>query len=204
MVVHVYEQAQKAHSLGDVIVAIDSEETEASLKEWKVNVVMTSVDHASGTDRIWEAAAETDADVIVNIQGDEPTIDPNIIDKLVHQFEDDSINMATAAGKDMNAEIISDPNTVKVLLDEEGFAVNFRRDPVPNEMGGYYHHLGIYAFRKSTLKKFTGLAPSENELAMKLEQYRALDNGMRIKVILTEKVSKGIDTIDDLKQFERL
>jgi 3-deoxy-manno-octulosonate cytidylyltransferase (CMP-KDO synthetase) len=204
MVVHVYEQAQKAKSLDYVIVAIDTEETAKALKPFKVNTVMTSENHVSGTDRIQETVADLDADVVVNIQGDEPKIDPALIDKLVAQFEDESIQLATAAGKDMDAKKLTDVNTVKVLLDGDGFAVNFRREPVATEAGGYYHHLGIYAYRKATLEKFTALAPSKNELALKLEQYRALDNGIPIKVILAEKVNKGIDTMDDLKEFDRI
>ena len=204
MVVHVYEQAQKAKSLDYVIVAIDTEETAKALKPFKVNTVMTSENHVSGTDRIQEIVADLDADVVVNIQGDEPKIDPVLIDKLVAQFEDESIQLATAAGKDMDAKKLTDVNTVKVLLDGDGFAVNFRRELVATEAGGYYHHMGIYAYRKATLEKFTALAPSKNELALKLEQYRALDNGIPIKVILADKVNKGIDTMDDLKEFDRI
>jgi len=202
MVVYVYEQAQKAKSLDEVIVAIDAEETSTALKPFKVKTVMTSEGHVSGTDRIQEAAANIETDVIVNIQGDEPTIDPALINELVNQFEDESLQMATVAGKDMDAKKLTDVNTVKVLLDGDGYAVNFRREPVETEAGGYYHHMGIYAYTKATLEKITSLVPSENELALKLEQYRALDNGIPIKVILTENVNKGIDTMDDLKQFE--
>jgi 3-deoxy-manno-octulosonate cytidylyltransferase (CMP-KDO synthetase) len=204
MVVHVYEQALKAKSLDDVIVAIDADETETSLNEWKVKTIMTSDNHVSGTDRIQEAVVDIEADVVVNIQGDEPTINPLLIDELVQQFEDKSIEMATVAGQDMDVEKIMDVNAVKVLLDGGGFAVNFRREPVATEAGGYYHHMGIYAYRKATLEKFAALAPSKNELALKLEQYRALDNGIPIKVILADKVNKGIDTMDDLKEFDRI
>ena len=203
MVVHVYEQAVKAKSLDDVIVAIDADETKTSLNEWKVKTIMTSDNHVSGTDRIQEAVVDIEADVVVNIQGDEPTINPLLIDELVQQFEDTTIEMATVAGQDMDVEKIMDVNAVKVLLDAGGFAVNFRRVPVPSEMGGYYHHMGIYAYRKTSLKKFTDLPASVNERSLNLEQYRALDNGISIKVILTDKVTKGIDIIDDLKQFER-
>ena len=203
MVVHVYEQALKAKSLDDVIVAIDADETETSLNEWKVKTIMTSDNHVSGTDRIQEAVADIEVDVVVNIQGDEPTINPLLIDELVHEFEDETIEMATVAGQDMDVEKIMDVNAVKVLLDAGGFAVNFRRVPVSSEMGGYYHHMGIYAYRKTSLKKFTDLPASVNERSLNLEQYRALDNGIPIKVILTDKVTKGIDIIGDLKQFER-
>ena len=203
MVVHVYEQAVKAKSLDDVIVAIDADETETSLNEWKVKTIMTSDNHVSGTDRIQEAVVDIEADVVVNIQGDEPTINPLLINELVHEFEDETIEMATVAGQDMDVEKIMDVNAVKVLLDGGGFAVNFRRVPVSSEMGGYYHHMGIYAYRKQSLKKFTDLPASVNERSLNLEQYRALDNGIPIKVILTDKVTKGIDIIGDLKQFER-
>ena len=203
MVVHVYEQAVKAKALDDVIVAIDADETETSLNEWKVKTIMTSDNHVSGTDRIQEAVADIEVDVVVNIQGDEPTINPLLIDELVHEFEDETIEMATVAGQDMDVEKIMDVNAVKVLLDAGGFAVNFRRVPVSSEMGGYYHHMGIYAYRKTSLKKFTDLPASVNERSLNLEQYRALDNGIPIKVILTDKVTKGIDIIGDLKQFER-
>ncbi len=204
MVVHVYERAKKSQLLEDVIVAIDADETNKVLTDWKVKTIMTSDNHVSGTDRIQEAVADIEADVVVNIQGDEPTIPPLLIDELVQQFEDETIEMATVAGKDMDVEKIMDVNAVKVLLDAGGFAVNFRRVPVPSEMGGYYHHMGIYAYRKSTLKKYTELEPSDNERLLNLEQYRALDNGIPIKVILTDKVTKGIDVIDDLKQLERI
>ena len=203
MVVRVYEKARTAKSLDDVIVAIDADETAEALKEWKVKTVMTADNHVSGTDRVHEVVTDMEVDVIVNIQGDEPTIDPQLIDELVMQFEDDSIVMATVAGEQMDVENIYDLNTVKVLLDTEGFAVNFRREPVPHEIGGYYPHMGLYGYRKKTLEQMTNLAPSENEKALKLEQYRAIDNGIPIKVILTGRFSKGIDTIDDLKLFER-
>ena len=119
---------------------------------------------------------------------------------LINQFDDENIKMATIAGKDMDAKKLCDPNTVKVLLDRDRFAVNFRRYPIESEAGGYYHHMGIYAYRKAMLDKFISLEPSENEIKFKLEQYRALDNKIPIKVVLTEKVNKGIDVMDDLKE----
>ena len=202
MVVQIYEQAKKAHGLDDVIVAIDADETAQALKSFKVKTVMTSKDHISGTDRIHEAASEIEADVLVNIQGDEPSIEPTLIDKLVNEFEDKTIQMATVAGMHIDVEKLTDINTVKVLLDGDGYAVNFRREPVAAEAGGYYHHMGIYAYTKEALKRFVSLPPSKNEQKLKLEQYRALDNGIKIKVILTDELSKSIDTMDDLKQFE--
>ena len=200
MVAHVFDQAKKAKSLDDVIVAIDADDTADALKKLKIKYVMTSKYHISGTDRIAEVIADQDVEVIINIQADEPQVDPNLIDLLVSQFEDETIEMATVAGMNMDAKKLTDTNTVKVLLDRERFAVNFRRDPIESEAGGYYHHMGIYAYRKSVLDKFTSLEPSKNEIKFQLEQYRALDNGIRIKVVLTKKVNKGIDTMDDLKK----
>ena len=200
MVAHVFDQAKKAKSLDDVMVAIDADDTADALKKLKIKYVMTSKYHISGTDRIAEAIADQDVEVIINIQADEPQVDPNLIDLLVSQFEDETIEMATVAGMNMDAKKLTDTNTVKVLLDRERFAVNFRRDPIESEAGGYYHHMGIYAYRKSVLDKFISLEPSKNEIKFQLEQYRALDNGIRIKVVLTEKVNKGIDTMDDLKK----
>ena len=200
MVAHVYEQVKKVKSLDDVIVAIDSKETAEALKKLKIKYVMTSNDHISGTDRVQAAISEQDVKIIVNIQADEPSIDPVLIDMLINQFDDENIKMATIAGKDMDAKKLCDPNTVKVLLDRDRFAVNFRRNPIESEAGGYYHHMGIYAYRKAILDKFISLEPSENEIKFKLEQYRALDNKIPIKVVLTEKVNKGIDVMGDLKE----
>ena len=202
MVVHVYEQAKKAKLLDDVIIAIDSKETEAALKQFKVKTIMTSDKHISGTDRIEEVSRNLEVDIIVNIQGDEPMIDPKLIDTLVDELSDSSIDLVTVAGMKIDAKSLNDVNTVKVMLDRDGFAVNFRREPVETEAGGYYHHMGIYAYTKSILERFVKLEASEKEKKLKLEQYRALDNGIPIKVILTEKVIKGIDTMDDLKQFK--
>tara|TARA_B100000579_G_C22718452_1_gene798165 strand:- start:48 stop:746 length:699 start_codon:yes stop_codon:yes gene_type:complete len=200
MVAHVYEQVKKVKSLDDVIVAIDSKETAEALKKLKIKYVMTSNDHISGTDRVQEAISKQDVEIVVNIQADEPSIDPGLIDMLINQFDDENIKMATIAGKDMDAKKLCDPNTVKVLLDRDRFAVNFRRNPIESEAGGYYHHMGIYAYRKAILDKFISLEPSENEIKFKLEQYRALDNKIPIKVVLTEKVNKGIDVMGDLKE----
>ena len=200
MVAHVYEQVKKVKLLDDVIVAIDSKETAEVLKKLKIKFVMTSNGHISGTDRVQEAISEQDVGVVVNIQADEPSIDPGLIDMLINQFDDENIKMATIAGKDMDAKKLCDPNTVKVLLDRDRFAVNFRRNPIESEAGGYYHHMGIYAYRKAILDKFISLEPSENEIKFKLEQYRALDNKIPIKVVLTKKVNKGIDVMDDLKE----
>ena len=203
MVVHVYENAKKSELVNDVIIAVDDEETVKELKKWKVKTIMTDINHSSGTDRVNEASSDTDAEVIVNLQADEPFLDPNLIDMLIKEFEDPRIEMATVAGKELNADSINDLNTVKVLLDVERFALAFRRKPLEIESGGYYHHAGIYAYRKDILDKFTKLDMSVNEKKYKLEQLRAIDNGISIKVVLTGKVTKGIDTLEDLRGLDK-
>jgi len=201
MVVHVYEKALQAESLDDIIVAIDSDETSEALKPFKVNTVMTFSDHKSGTDRVAQVVEELEADVVVNIQGDEPAIDPQLIDDLVAAFDEPNIFMATVATTDISLEDEIDPNVVKVLVDNNNIALAFRREPRQYEIGGYYRHIGIYAFRKEAIMKFTKMMQTENEKTHKLEQLRVLDNGLPIHVIMTDYTGRGIDTEEDLKAF---
>ena len=203
MVVHVYEIAKKSELVDDVIVAVDDDETVNELKKWKVKTMMTDINHFSGTDRVYEASKDNDAEVIVNLQADEPFLDPNLIDRLINEFEDPQIEMATVAGKELSPDNINDVNIVKVLLDAERFALAFRRKPLELESGGYYHHAGIYAYRKDILDKFTNLDISINEKKYKLEQLRAIDNGISIKVVLTDRVNKGIDTLEDVRGLKK-
>ena len=203
MVVHVYEIAKKSELVDDVIVAVDDDETVNELKKWKVKTMMTDINHFSGTDRVYEASKDNDAEVIVNLQADEPFLDPNLIDRLINEFEDPQIEMATVAGKELSPDSINDVNIVKVLLDAERFALAFRRKPLELESGGYYHHAGIYAYRKDILDKFTNLDISINEKKYKLEQLRAIDNGISIKVVLTDRVNKGIDTLEDISGLKK-
>ena len=203
MVVHVYEIAKKSELVDDVIVAVDDDETVNELKKWKVKTIMTDINHFSGTDRVYEASKDNDAELIVNLQADEPFLDPNLIDRLINEFEDPQIEIATVAGKELSPDSINDVNIVKVLLDAERFALAFRRKPLELESGGYYHHAGIYAYRRDILDKFTNLDISINEKKYKLEQLRAIDNGISIKVVLTDRVNKGIDTLEDLRGLKR-
>ena len=196
-----YEKAIQAESLDDIIVAIDSDETAEALKPFKVNTVMTFSDHKSGTDRVAQVVEELEADVVVNIQGDEPAIDPQLIDDLVAAFDEPNIFMATVATTDISLEDEIDPNVVKVLVDNNNIALAFRREPRQYEIGGYYRHIGIYAFRKRAIMKFTKMMQTENEKTHKLEQLRVLDNGLPIHVIMTDYTGRGIDTEEDLKAF---
>lgn len=201
MVVKVFEQARKAKNLEEIIIAIDSKETEEALKQFPVKTVMTATDHRSGSDRVAEVAQSLEAEVVVNIQGDEPGIDPDTIDALIDVFRDHGVQMATAVSTSLTGKDLMDENAVKVLLDRRSNAVNFFRTPKGSVWGGYYLHIGIYAYRKETLLQFAGLPSSQNEITFKLEQMRALDNGIPIKVVLTDKPLKGIDRMEDLETY---
>ena len=199
---HVYDRAKEADKLDDVIIAIDSNETEEALKSYKPNIQMTDSEHLSGTDRVAEVINDMDADVILNIQGDEPMLDPAIVNQLIDAFDDEFVEMATVASTVIDNFDYVNPNSVKVMIDENGFASAFRREAKDFEIGGYYHHVGMYGYRKETLLQFTKLDQTENEAKFNLEQLRAQDNGIPIKVVLTDYPYRGINTEEDLIQFE--
>ena len=202
MVMHVYDRAKEADKLDDVIIAIDSNETEEALKSYKPNIQMTGPEHLSGTDRVAEVIKDIAADIIINIQGDEPMIDPAIVNQLIDTFEDGYVEMATVASTVIDNFDYVNPNSVKVMIDENGFASAFRRETKDFEIGGYYRHVGMYGYRKEILLQFTKLDQTKNEATFNLEQLRALDNGIPIKVVLTDYPYQGIDTEEDLIQFE--
>lgn len=199
---HVYDRAKEADKLDDVIIAIDSNETEEALKSYKPNIQMTGPEHLSGTDRVAEVIKDIDADIIINIQGDEPMIDPAIVNQLIDTFEDGYVEMATVASTVIDNFDYVNPNSVKVMIDGNGFASAFRRETKDFEIGGYYRHVGMYGYRKEILLQFTKLDQTKNEATFNLEQLRALDNGIPIKVVLTDYPYRGIDTEGDLNQFE--
>ena len=202
MVMHVYDRARKSEKLDDVIIAIDSNETEDALKQYKPNIVMTHPDHPSGTDRVAEVAKDIDVDIILNIQGDEPMLDPIIIDELVSCFDDELVEMATIGSRVIDNSDYLNPNSVKMMINENGFATSFSREIKDYQIGGYYHHVGIYGYRKDTLLRFTSLNQSVNEKNSNLEQLRALDNGITIKVAMTDYPHRGIDTKEDLQYIQ--
>ena len=202
MLMHVYDRAKEADKLDDVIIAIDSNETEEALKSYKPNIQMTDLKHLSGTDRVAEVINDMDADVILNIQGDEPMLDPAIVNQLIDAFDDEFVEMATVASTVIDNIDYVNPNSVKVMIDENGFASAFRREIKDFEIGGYYHHVGMYGYRKELLLQITKLDQTENGAKFNLEQLRALDNGIPIKVVLTDYPYRGIDAEEDLNQFE--
>ena len=202
MVMHVYERAKESEKLDDVIIAIDSSETEEALKQFKPNIKMTHPDHLSGTDRVAEVVKDMDVDLILNIQGDEPMLDPSIINQLVECFDDELVDMATIGSTVIDNSDYLNPNSVKIIINENGFASSFCREIKDHQNGGYYHHVGIYGYRKDTLLRFTMLDQSINEINLNLEQLRALDNEIQIKVAMTDYPHRGIDTKEDLNEIE--
>ncbi len=196
---HVYDKAVQSNLLNKVIVAVDSEETKNAINCREV--IMTSDKHQSGTDRVAEVAKKFDCDVIVNIQGDEPGIDPLLIDQLITLFEDPSVEMASIASTDLKEDDLNNDNIVKVNLDKENNAISFIRNNLNPELT-YYRHIGIYAYKKNTLNFFTSLTQSDNEKKHRLEQLRALDNNIAIKLLISDFSHRSIDVKEDLKNYE--
>lgn len=192
-----------------VLIATDSEEVIRAAKSFGANAVMTRPDHPSGSDRIREAALNIDYDVIINVQGDEPFMEPDVINSLIDVMNGaDAPEMATVVVPCKREEIASNPNLPKVVLTTDDYALYFSRSEIPFlRVGGtdmpLYRHWGIYAYRRATLDRFVSLPESSLEKCEKLEQLRALENGIRIKVVKTEFQSIGIDTPEDLERAEQ-
>jgi len=205
---HTYEHAQKAKILDDVFVATDSKEIADVVRKFGGKVVMTSADNKNGTDRIAEAARDLVCDIVVNIQGDEAFIHPDIIELAVKILQDDpDAVMGTVARPITNEEEYLERNAVKVVIDLSGRALYFSRAPIPHSKTGkmsdavkYYHHIGIYSFRRDFLLQYPGLKRSMLEEAESLEQLRVLENGYKIKVGITSKETIKIDTFDDINK----
>ncbi|MBF1695636.1 MAG: 3-deoxy-manno-octulosonate cytidylyltransferase [Selenomonas sp.] len=203
MIVRVYERATGAQRVHEVVVATDDERIRAVVEEHGGHAVMTRADHATGTDRLAEVAAQRpDCDLIINVQGDEPLIDPAVIDALVAPFEHDAaLMMATAKTEITDAAEMENPNNVKVVADRTGNALYFSRARIPyarNAGAKVYKHIGIYAYRRDFLLAYAKMAQTELECSESLEQLRALENGYRIRVVETDAVFIGVDTEEDL------
>lgn len=209
MVQHVYEQALKAESVAHVIVATDDKRIFDAVEGFGGIAMMTSPDHASGTDRLAEVAAVyADADIIINIQGDEPMIDPAVINHLAGMLiEEQDLLMATAKTL-LHEEEYDNPAAVKVVTDKAGYALYFSRSliPYPRNKDGFkvYKHIGIYAYKRDFLLAFSKMEQSQLEKIESLEQLRALDNGYKIKVLEVESAAVGVDTVEDLEAVRRI
>jgi len=218
MVQWVYERAKKAKLIRDVLVATDDKRVMSAVERFGGKAVMTSSSHRSGTDRIAEAAGSLNADVIVNVQGDEPLIEPEMIDEAIKPLlAESSLLISTLKTKIANEEELKDPNVVKVVTDREGFALYFSRYPIPYERERsqksevrsqkkniHYKHIGLYIYRRDFLLQFAKMKPTPLEDAEKLEQLRVLENGYKIKVVETKYNSIGVDTKEDLEKVRKL
>ncbi len=210
MLEHVYERVAMSRYLTQVIIATDDERIEAEARRFGARVQMTRDDHESGTDRAAEvASAHPEAELIVNVQGDEPLIDPAAIDAAVLPLVDEpAIQMGTLKKRIENAREISDPNVVKVVTDRFGNAIYFSRSTVPYPRDGagltHYKHIGLYVYRRAFLLRYPELPVGPLERAERLEQLRALENGFRIRVVETDYESLGVDTPDDLERVNLL
>jgi 3-deoxy-manno-octulosonate cytidylyltransferase (CMP-KDO synthetase) len=207
MIVHVMRRAQAAE-IGPVVIATDSEVIAACVEKAGGRAVMTRADHASGSDRIFEALRaadpEGDAEIIVNVQGDLPTLEPSDVAAAIEPLADPAVDIGTLAAEITRADEPANPNVVKVVGTPIGArrlrALYFTRATAPWGTGPLYHHIGLYAYRRAALARFVGLPPSTLEQREKLEQLRALEAGMRIDVTIVDSVPLGVDTAEDLER----
>jgi 3-deoxy-manno-octulosonate cytidylyltransferase (CMP-KDO synthetase) len=204
LIEHVYRRVEKAGSVEKILVATDDERIANAVRKFGGDVIMTRADHQSGTDRLAEAAQGLPADaLVVNVQGDEPLIEPEVIDRAVSAARSGDAEMVTLMTPLRERSAIEDPNRVKVVVDRKGFALYFSRSPIPHG-GTTFLHLGLYVYRVGFLRRFTQLERTPLEIAERLEQLRALEHGFRIRVVEVESESWGIDTPADLEKFRSL
>jgi 3-deoxy-manno-octulosonate cytidylyltransferase (CMP-KDO synthetase) len=210
MLQHVYERASLSRYLTSTIIATDDERIFNAARGFGARVRMTSADHLSGTDRAAEIAASDNAEIIVNIQGDEPLIDPAAIDAAILPLaHEPDIVMATLKKRIEDPREISDPNVVKVVTNHQGDALYFSRCPIPYDRDrttsiAHFKHIGLYVYQRDFLLSYSTLPVGPLEQAERLEQLRALENGFPIRVVETEYESMGVDTPEDLERVSRL
>ncbi|HET9533716.1 MAG TPA: 3-deoxy-manno-octulosonate cytidylyltransferase [Blastocatellia bacterium] len=223
MIMHVVQRASCARLVSEVFVATDDRRIANEVRRYGGQAVLTSPDARTGTDRVAEVAANLDSELIVNIQGDEPMIEPSVIDAAIHPLvEDDRIQLSTTSEPITSVEDVFNPNVVKVVTDQEGFALYFSRSPIPNIRPGpgltleeslrrdplllsnYRKHSGLYAYRSGFLQSFSRMEQTPLERLEALEQLRALENGYRVRVVKVEHRSIGVDTEQDYVRVKRL
>ncbi|MFC1693543.1 3-deoxy-manno-octulosonate cytidylyltransferase [Candidatus Latescibacterota bacterium] len=206
---HVYERVSQSNVVSSVTVATDDERIARVVSGFGGNVIMTSPHHKSGTDRVAEAVLKTGGDIIVNVQGDEPLIDPGVIDAACKKLQEDEVIVcSTVASPITDKAVYDDPGAVKVVVDLQGRALYFSRSPLPfyrdETFGGAFLHAGIYCFRRDFLERYASLEQTRLEKVEKLEQLRILEHGYKIGVVITEYVSIGVDTKEDLETVKRI
>ncbi|AHB47929.1 3-deoxy-manno-octulosonate cytidylyltransferase [Hyphomicrobium nitrativorans NL23] len=212
MIVHVWRKAHDA-AMGRVVVAADSDEIVNAVRSAGGEAMITRPDHVSGSDRIFEALSridpESEADIVVNLQGDLPTIDPALIRECASALDVKGPDIATLAAEITDPDERTNPNVVKIVgtpLPEKNRlrALYFTRATAPHGDGPLFHHIGLYAYRRTAIERFVSLPPSYLETREKLEQLRALEDGMRIDVAIVDTVPLGVDTPDDLERARKL
>ena len=210
LVQHVVDQARLCTRVREIIVATDDSRIVAALSKYETKTVMTRVEHQSGTDRIAEVAQSLADDIIINVQGDEPEISPSTIDSLIQLMQQSPCDMATVVTPFAKDADPNNPNIVKAVISHDGKALYFSRSAIPYHRpptytgaAPYYHHLGIYGYRRSFLLKFAGWKPSVLEQTEKLEQLRALEHGATIQTIVIDHAPPGIDTAEQYEAFVR-
>jgi 3-deoxy-manno-octulosonate cytidylyltransferase (CMP-KDO synthetase) len=211
MIEHVYRRSARAIGISRVLVATDDERIARAVDDFGGEALMTSAAHLTGTDRLAEAATHLDCDIIVNVQGDEPLVDPSMIERAIAPFPGDAdLQMTSLRARITTLEELRDPHVVKVVVDRDEFALYFSRAPIPFDrdfaggLTGAWRHVGLYAYRRSFLARFAAMVPSPLEQTERLEQLRALEHGIRIKVLETHHHSIGVDTPADLVQVEAI
>jgi 3-deoxy-manno-octulosonate cytidylyltransferase (CMP-KDO synthetase) len=207
LIQRVYEKVQESQKAQRIIVATDSNEVAKVVEDFGGEVFMTSDKHKSGTDRVAEVTQNLDVDFVVNVQGDEPLISPDLIDKIVDMFENDKNVLFGTAKHKISEEEANDSHIVKVVTDVEENGIYFSRSRIPFHRDGgdeYFQHIGIYGYKKEFLEIFTKLPHGKLEEMEKLEQLRAIENGFKIRVVETEYKSIGVDTESDLEKVKRI
>jgi 3-deoxy-manno-octulosonate cytidylyltransferase (CMP-KDO synthetase) len=206
LIVHVWEAAKRSPELADVLVATDSHEVVAACSSFGVPAVMTSGDHPSGTDRVWEVAQSRGADVYVNVQGDEPLVTPGHIERLVRPFRERPDTQVSTLKIRLQPDEVESSSVNKVVCAADGRALYFSKYAVPYDREGRgvvrFKHIGLYAYRRAALDAFHRLPPSPLELTEKLEQLRFLEHGIPIVVVETDEPTIGVDTEADLRAVE--
>ena len=210
MIVRVMQAAKQSHLLSDTFVATDDKRIADVVKQYKGNIYFNSFRHETGSDRIAEAAAEIEADYILNIQGDEPFLSGDIIDAVIGALDDPEVLMSSACSLLTTIGDADNPNVVKVVLDSKGDALYFSRSRIPyhraDESGavGLYRHIGIYGFKHDFLMKFASWGRTPLEVCESLEQLRALEHGYKIRVVVVKTDFVGIDSPDDLARADEI
>ena len=227
MIEHVYKRAARARGVARVLVATDDDRIARAVERFGGTAMMTRATHTTGTDRLAEVASRIEGDVIVNVQGDEPLVEPGMIEQAIAPFAaDPALQMTSLRARIVDLAELHDPNVVKVVVDSEDFALYFSRAPIPfardgtaearpfdaptaagpdlGRADGPWRHVGLYAYRRSFLPRFAALPPSPLEQTERLEQLRALEHGIRIKVLETTHFSIGVDTPADLAKVDAL